>query len=293
MSARPGVWLTDLSLVLMAVIWGVNFSVVKFGTTLIDPLAYNGVRIALAAAILVAIAAASPAPLPSRRTIATLFALGILGNGVYQVFFIEGVSRARAGDTALVVAASPAFIAIIGRMRGVETIQRRAVFGIVMSIIGIACVVVGTASIDTHGESPLLGDALVLCGSLSWAIYTVLLQPHTLKVSGLQVAAFTMCGGAISLCLAASPHILGAHWSALPFKGWSAIVYSGVFALVIAYLFWYNGVRTIGPTRTAMYSNLQPIVALLFAWATLGETPTPWQIVGAASIMGGLLLTRT
>src|SRR5690348_14878396 len=46
-TARPGggVWLTDASLVLVAIIWGVNFSVVKFGTSLIDPLAYNGVRV--------------------------------------------------------------------------------------------------------------------------------------------------------------------------------------------------------------------------------------------------------
>ena len=44
-SRRPGVWLTELSLVAMALIWGVNFSVVKFGTTLIDPLAYNGFRV--------------------------------------------------------------------------------------------------------------------------------------------------------------------------------------------------------------------------------------------------------
>jgi drug/metabolite transporter (DMT)-like permease len=74
--------------------------------------------------------------------------------------------------------------------------------------------------------------------------------------------------------------------------GWLAIAYSGVFALVVAYLFWYNGVRVIGPTRTSMYSNLQPIVAVLVAWPMLGETPTPWQIVGAACIMGGLVLTR-
>ena len=63
-------------------------------------------------------------------------------------------------------------------------------------------------------------------------------------------------------------------------------------ALVVAYLFWYRGVRTIGPTRTAMYSNLQPIFAVIVAWFMLGELPTVWQILGAISIMSGLLLTR-
>ena len=63
-------------------------------------------------------------------------------------------------------------------------------------------------------------------------------------------------------------------------------------SLVIAYAFWYRGVRIIGPTRTAMYSNLQPLIAVLVAWAMLGEVPTLLQIAGAVSIMGGLLLSR-
>jgi drug/metabolite transporter (DMT)-like permease len=79
----------------------------------------------------------------------------------------------------------------------------------------------------------------------------------------------------------------------MPTLGWAALLYSAVFALVIAYYFWYRGVRVIGPTRTAMYSNLQPVIAVLMAWALLHETPTAWQSVGAVSIMSGLLLTRS
>jgi drug/metabolite transporter (DMT)-like permease len=41
-----------------------------------------------------------------------------------------------------------------------------------------------------------------------------------------------------------------------------------------------------------MYSNLQPIVAILTGWVALSEAPTAWQIAGTASIIGGLLLTR-
>jgi drug/metabolite transporter (DMT)-like permease len=69
-------------------------------------------------------------------------------------------------------------------------------------------------------------------------------------------------------------------------------VYSGLGALVVAYLFWYRGVRILGPTRTAMYSNLQPALGVFLAWLMLGEAPTVWQIVGAAFIVSGLLLTR-
>jgi len=291
-STRPGVWLTDLSLIAMALIWGINFSVVKFGTSLVDPLAYNGLRVAIAAVILAVVALVRSTPWPSRRHMLTLVGLGILGNGIYQFFFVEGLARTSASDTALVVAASPAFIALIGRARGVERISRKGTIGICLSIAGIALVVLGSARPRTGQSSSFLGDVLVLIGSLTWATYTVLLKPHTELVSGFQLAALTMIGGAVPLLVIAWPAMMSAHWSGVPLSGWVALFYSGVFALVIAYYFWYHGVRVIGPTRTAMYSNLQPLIAVLVAWLVLGESPTPWQGVGAASIMSGLLLTR-
>jgi drug/metabolite transporter (DMT)-like permease len=291
-TTRPGVWLTDIALVLMALIWGVNFSIVKFGTTLVDPLAYNGLRVMIAAVVLMTIVLAAKTPLPPRRVIVSLLLLGVLGNGIYQFFFVEGISRTRASDAALVVAASPAFIAIIGRLRGVERASSRRVMGILLSIAGIALVVFATTR-GNDGRSSLAGDLLVLAGSLSWATYTVLLKPYTEHVSGIQVSALTMAGGAVPLFLVATPAIVQANWRTVPMLGWAALFYSAIFALVIAYLFWYRGVRVIGPTRTAMYSNVQPIIAVVFAWVVLSETPTIWQGIGMACIMTGLLLTRT
>lgn len=290
-STRPGVWLTDVTLLLVALIWGVNYTIVKFGTTLVDPLAYNGVRVALAAVLLAVIVTIGREPFPPARAIAALLALGVLGNGVYQLLFVEGIARTRASDAALFVAASPAFIAIIGRLRGVERISGRAAVGIALSIAGIVLVVLGTAT-GHEGQSSLFGDVLVLAGSLSWALYTVLLKPYTHDVSGLQLSAFTMVGGAIPLFAVAWPAISRTAWRSMPALGWAAVAYSGVFALVVAYYFWYRGVRVIGPTRTAMYSNLQPVIAVLVAWPLLGETPTVWQGLGAGCIIGGLLLTR-
>src|SRR5690349_18209381 len=124
-TTRPGVWLTDLSLVMMALIWGVNFSVVKYGTSLVDPRAYNAMRVGLAAATLVIIVAVGRLSLPARRDTLRLLALGFLGNGIYQYFFVEGIARTSANNTALLVAASPALIALIGRARGVERVSAR------------------------------------------------------------------------------------------------------------------------------------------------------------------------
>lgn len=291
-ATRPGVWLTDASLVLMAIIWGVNFTVVKYGTSLVDPLAYNGLRVALAAVTLIAVVVVTRAALPSRRETLALLALGVLGNGFYQWLFVLGVARTSASDAALVIAATPAFVAIIGRLRGTEQTNARRAAGIALSIVGMGFVVLGATGAQSGRSSSLVGDLIMLGASLSWATYTVLLKPYTERVAGLQLSALTMVGGAVPLIAFCLPAMMHTSWSAFPRLGWVAAIYSGIGSLVLAYAIWYRGVRLIGATRTAMYSNLQPVVAVAVAWALLGELPTGLQLVGAISIMGGLLLTR-
>ena len=286
--ARPGA--TDLLLVGMALIWGVNFSVVKFGTGVVSPLAFNGARMLLASVALCALALLR-APRAGRRDAAMLLLLGVLGNGVYQYLFVQGVALTRAGNAALVLAATPAVVALLGRVRGVERIGPRAAAGIALSIAGIGLIVFGTAQ-GHVGDSSLRGDLLVLGACVAWALYTVLLTPYAARVDGIVLSAITMVGGTVPLVLVAAPALAAAPWAGLAWQGWAAIAYSGLGALVLAYLFWYRGVRTLGPTRTAMYANLQPLIALVVAWLTLGETPTIFQGTGAALILGGLLLTR-
>ena len=72
----------------------------------------------------------------------------------------------------------------------------------------------------------------------------------------------------------------------------SAIKRGTLFAIALAYLIWSYGVRRIGSTRTAIYSNITPIVALLVAWLGLGETPTLGQLAGAVVIFAGIYLVR-
>ncbi len=288
---RPGVTVTDLLLVLMALIWGVNIAVVKYGTLHLAPLAYNGVRVAIAALALLGIAAAMRKPWPARRTVLTLMLLGMLGNGLYQLLFIEGIAHTLAGNAALVLAATPAFVALFGWMRGIERVSRRGMLGIVISILGIGLVVGGRAPMGA-GASTILGDLLVLGGCFCWAAFTVLVKPFAERADAVQVSGLTMAGGSIPLLAISAPAIAATSWRSVELPVWGAIIFSGLGALVIAYLCWYRGVRVLGPTRASMYGNLQPVVALIFAWVLLHEVPTVTQGMGAASIITGLLLTR-
>ena len=291
-SPRPGDFVIDSLLVFMAVIWAVNYTVAKYGTRTVPPLAYNAVRIVMAVIALLAIAWLRSHELPPRRDLIALLAIGLLGHGLYQICFIEGLARSRAGTVALMLAASPAFIAIVGRMFRIERVGPRGWTGITLQLVGISLVVLGSVAHSTAGDS-LLGSALLIAGSLCWAFFATLVKPYTDRLSGINVGAYSQAGGALFVLAVGMPSIIATNWADVPAPVWGAIVYSGIGALVVGNLIWYYGVSKIGPTRVSMFSNLQPLVALAVAWIVLGEVPTIWQGLGAGSIMTGLVITRT
>jgi drug/metabolite transporter (DMT)-like permease len=291
-AAHPAFGLTDVLLFAMAVIWGVNFVVVKYATHIFNPVAFTGLRVGTAATFLVAFAYARGGFTLSRHDVLRLLLLGVIGNGLYQLFFVHGVARTRAGNASLIVGAAPAFIALVARARGLERVKRMTLAGIALSVIGVGLVIAGSAT-SSNGETTLLGSVLVFLGVLCWTAYTIMLQPYTKRVDVIQLSAVTLVGGAVPLLIASMPALVATNWSSVGTGGWLALFYSSVISMGVAYFFWYRGLRVLGPTRTAVYSNLQPIVALVAAWAFLGEIPTIFQGVGAVTIIAGVFLTRT
>ncbi len=290
--ATPGFGLTDAGLVLMATIWGVNYSVVKAGLQAMTPLSFTAVRMVVAALVLFGIARFTRAAWPSRGEIGRLMMLGLLGNGFYQLLFISGLARTRAGVAALIVAAGPAWIAIISRLLGRERVSRLGWAGIGLQLVGVLCVVGSTQKFE-GGESGLLGALLIASASIAWALYSVLLQPYTQRSNGLHLSAVTLVSGAAMMAAVGMPDMLRLDWGSVSMSGWLSVAYSALLAMVVGYLLFYHGVRVLGPTKTSMYGNLQPIVAIAVAWVMLHETPTSWQLLGAGFIMAGLLVSRT
>src|SRR5438045_3119451 len=304
--AEPSFGVTDVLLFAMAMIWGINFVVVKYATHIFNPVAFTGLRVGTVAVFLVIFALSRSAPAKggaaqarvaprvrvNRSDVWRLLLLGVLGNGLYQLFFVHGVARTRAGNAALIVGAAPAFIALVARARGMERVKRMTLFGIALSILGVALVILGSAT-SAEGQTTVLGSVLVFLGVLAWTLYTILLQPYTERIDVIQLSAVTLVGGAIPLLVASLPSLVATNWSAVGPGGCLAVFYSSVISMGVAYFFWYRGLRVLGPTRTAVYSNLQPIIALLVAWAFIGEIPTIFQGVGAVTIIAGVFLTRT
>jgi drug/metabolite transporter (DMT)-like permease len=102
----------------------------------------------------------------------------------------------------------------------------------------------------------------------------------------------TMWIGGVALFLLSVPSFLHQDWSAVRPASWLALLFSGAFAIALAYFLWYYSIRHIGNTRTAVYANFIPVLALIIAWMTLGESPTALQLLGAGAILLGTILVR-
>lgn len=277
----------------MVLIWGINFPVAKAALSELSPLAFNALRFPLAAlVVLVALSRRGGFVWPARGDRLAVFTLGILGNVFYQQFFIFGLALTRAGTASLLLAATPIMTALLSAAVGHERVGLRTWLGVLATFAGIALVVTSGDSGEDAADVSLLGDALMIGASMSWAIYTVGSRRYIERYGTVQFTAWTLWTGAIVLCLIGLPAVLRTELGSVSMSAWIGVVYAGALSIGLAYLIWYYGVQRIGNTRTATYSNLVPVVALAAAWIHLGEVPSGGQLLGAGVILAGITLAQ-
>ncbi|MDR7417719.1 MAG: DMT family transporter [Armatimonadota bacterium] len=280
-------------MLLLVIVWGVNFPVIKVAFDDLPPFAFNGLRFAVAAVLLLLILARIEGPLRiDRRDVLGLALLGLLGHAGYQTLFIAGLARTTAGHSSIILSMMPLFVGALGAALRIERPSSRMWIGLAMAFAGVVILVYGRIGLASHGAS-LAGDLLTLAGALCWALYTVLSRPWLARFSAQRLTAITLGFGLPVILASAAPGLLRLDWASVGPRAWAALGFSSVFAVVISYVIWYSSVQAVGSARTAAFSNLIPIVALMASWVVLHEPLGMPQIVGTAVILTGVWLART
>jgi drug/metabolite transporter (DMT)-like permease len=255
----------DALLLLMTLIWGTNYSIVKSAFREIDPQAFNAVRMIIGSSVFVAIIVGIrrwPAPGTDRagdpRTIASIFrtpapitpqdwlglaGLGLVGHSLYQFLFIGGLARTSVANSSLILAATPVVIALLAAVLGQERVGRLHWAGAALSMAGIYIVVGHGASL---GRSELAGDLMMVVAVFCWAAYTLGARTLMMRHSPVGVTGISMALGTLVYAAVMWPRLLAVEWRTLSGATWAAIVYSALFALCVAYTIWYVAVRRIG-----------------------------------------------
>jgi drug/metabolite transporter (DMT)-like permease len=281
----------DAGMLLVCLIWGMNFSVTKSAFDQLAPLPFTAIRFVISSALLwIIIRATEGSVVLPRRALMQLIVLGLVGNTLYQLAFMLGLARTTATNSALILSTVPTVVALMAGTLGLERITPRMWCGIALGTLGVV-LVIATRGVGFE-RATFLGDLLTVLAVLFWAGYTVGLRRVPEGVSPLRVTAITTIAGTPGLLLVGLPEVLRLDWTAVGMGAWLAVAYSSVLSLVVAYLLWNRSVKAIGGARTAIYMCLTPVVAVFGAWLLLGERPEPLQGVGAVFIIAGVLLTR-
>jgi len=295
----------DLLLLLMTLIWGTNYAIVKHAFREIDPQAFNAIRMIVATSvfglIMVAVrhgerAGGRSSPgvfytphVMTGRELFGLAALGMVGQSLYQYLFIAGLARTSIANSAVIAAAAPVMIALVSGFGGEERLGTTHWLGAALSLVGIYTVVGPGVQI---GGSSKRGDLLMLAAMGCWSAYTLGARPLMTRHSPVAVTGISMAFGTLFYVPAVAGHVARLDWAAVSTGTWVALVYSAVFSLAVSYTIWYAGVREIGSARTSVYSNLVPIVAMVSGILFIKEPVNARKILGAAAVLIGVALTR-
>lgn len=278
-------------MLLVCVIWGLNFSAMKFALRSLPPLGLTALRFLIASAVLSVVARwlEPRSPVPA-RTWWLLAGLGVIGNSLYQLGFINGLARTTAGNSSLLIASTPLVTAVLGAAIGTERITRPVLVAIALGTSGVVLVVLGRGDGIAFSPATITGDLLTLAAVCCWATFTHGVRRVGASVSPLQVATITTIGGTPVLVLAGLSDLRHQDWSAIGATTWTALLYSALLSIVVAYVIWNRSVSRIGANRTALFGVSVPLFALSAAAILLGERPSKMQLLGAAFIIGSVLV---
>ena len=285
--------LVEFSLFAVAVIWALNFSVVKYALTEIDPLSFNGLRFIFAAAIIwVVLFYRNQVFRIPKKDWLPLIGMGLLGNLIYQGLFIIGIDYTYAANAAVMLGTIPIWVAIISHFFNLEQMNIFKTFGVIAAFAGIVFIISGGNDPFSISSDTFFGDIIIIGAAIVWGGYTILSKSFLTRYTPIQFSAIMATIGAIVLFLIGLPSMIQLEWTQISAAAYGGVVYSGLLSIGVAYLIWNYGLQTVGAVHTATYQNLVPVMGLFFGIVLLNEQLTFLQYIGSALVIAGIVLAR-
>lgn len=288
---------TYLKLVAVALFWGGTFIAGRIVASEIPHMTAAALRFAVASGLLWLLAWKLEGGLPklTRQQMQATFALGATGIFLYNICFFSALALMPAGRTALFVALNPIVTALALAALFGERLGARRWLGIAIAFAGAAVVITRgdlSSAIRDISQSVGKGELFMLCAVCGWAAYTII-GKHALRgLSPIAATTYASLWGLSLLVCGAVTEWPQFDTSRLTWPVLAAIVYLGAFGTVIGFVWYYEGVKAIGPARTAVFNNLVPVFGITLAALLLGEPILLSMIVGGLLVIAGVSLTN-
>jgi drug/metabolite transporter (DMT)-like permease len=222
---------------------------------------------------------------------------GFLGVFAYSFFFMKGLNHVPAARAALLVALSPVMTLVLAAVVFGEAISWKIASGMVCSLLGSVVVIShGSLSGLLAGDAVGVGEYLLGGCALSWSLYSILGKKLMQSLSPLVFSTYTSCAGWVFLVIGAAvlepaDSFLAVNvFQALGFEVHSMVVFLGLGATALAYVWYFNGVDVLGAGTAAAYNSLVPAFGVLCSLLYLGEKTEPALWLGGVLTLTGVVI---
>jgi drug/metabolite transporter (DMT)-like permease len=268
-------------------LWGSSFVAIRDAGQRLSPGSLALGRLLVSVVVLSVAATIRRRPLPSRRDLAPIAALGVLFLGVYSVSLNAAERRVDAGTAAMLINTGPILIVIGAGLFLNEGFPRRLFAGCALAFSG--CLLIGLANSQASARAGL-GIGLLLVAACAYAAAVLIQKPVLARVSPLHVTWLGCVAGTLA-CLPFLPTLVGELETVRAGTiGW--IVYLGAAPTALGFATWAFALRRMSAGGLASLAYLIPVVAILLGWALLDETPPRPAIAGGALCVTGVYLAR-
>jgi drug/metabolite transporter (DMT)-like permease len=283
--------LAEIGMLIVMVLWAANFIVVKSAVAVLPPVGFTFLRFCIASATLLLLLRwrEGSIALP-RRDFLAICGLGAIGFGLYQILWTTGLTTVPAGDSALLIASTPVLVSILAVAARSDVLTPAKLIGGLVSFLGVGLVIASGPGLSLGGS--IVGEAITLLGAGCWSFYMAFGAPYLSRYSPLRTTTWATVAGTVVLAPIAVGQLASSSSASLTPSVLGAVLYSGFLAAGISNVVVQNGIRVVGPTRTAAYQFLVPALAVVLAALFLSEPIRLGQVVGGLVIVGGVLVTR-
>jgi len=291
MSPQPDLRLVYGKLVLVAIIWGGTFIAGRVAANEMPAptAALWRYLIACGALLLLSWRLDGGLPVLSRQQWVGVILLGMTGVAAYNLLFMFGLERVPASRGSLIMAFNPVAALLGAALFLGEPLTRYRVAGILLALLGVAIVLGHGHPLQLFTGHVGVGEVALLGCAMAWATYTLLGKRILQGLSPLAASTYAALTGVAILAIAAalSGDLIVPQAS---LTGWICLAYLGVFGTAVAFVWFYDGVKVLGPARTAVFINLVPVAAVTLGVLLLGEPLEMSMLSGGALVILGVFI---
>jgi drug/metabolite transporter (DMT)-like permease len=273
-------------------IWGSSYLFIKVGVDAgLPPLTLVMLRLAIGFGLLAAVVVAARERLPREvRTYGHLFVMGVLNMALPFALITHAEQSVDSALAATLAAAIPLVVVPLAAVTlRTERITANKLIGVAVGFVGVA-ILAGFNPADLGGRG--LGDKLALVGAtVSYALGAVYARRN---VRGLRPTIASAFQVGFALAIVSAFAFVFEHPLSTPLApdALVAVIWLGLLGSGVAYLVFFRLLDHWGATRTTLVSYLMPVVGIVLGGVVLHEAVDPRLLLGAALIIGGIVLVN-